>query len=94
MRICTYHERKGRLMKESLILELEDATTPDIFCANCMGRGDVTKADLFIALGIHSDKDDGVQSCMYVPFCFGCVDIPRSRIPPGHMANDMPDLLI
>lgn len=82
-------------MNESLVLELEDATTPDIFCANCIGNGDATKADLFLALGIHTTKPEvKAESVMYVPFCYDCIDTARSWIPEGHMANYMPDLLL
>ncbi len=82
-------------MKPSIVLEFVGLDVkPKILCAACAGQGKETKADLFLALGIHDKSEAGLESAMYVPFCYDHVDTARDRIPTDHMANDMPDLLI
>ena len=68
---------------------------PETLCTICVGNGTPMPADRFIALGTSNRAEHkGLESVIYVPFCYNHVDIARSRIPEGHMANDMPDLVI
>lgn len=81
---------------ESIVLQQNDgADFPEVLCTVCTGQGVVKKADLFLAVGFAGQGEHkALQSCVYVPFCYGHADLARARIPEGHMARDMPELLI
>lgn len=78
-------------MKASMTLK----DFPETLCTACTGQGIKRKADLFLALGFSGKEEHkDLESALYVPFCYDHVDTARARIPKGHMANDMPDLVI
>ena len=83
-------------LMDSIVLRQDDGTDfPEVLCAACTGQGVTKKADLFLALGMGGKGEHtALESCIYVPFCYDHVDLARARIPEGHMARDMPDLLI
>lgn len=78
-------------MKASITLK----DFPETLCTACTGQGIKRKADLFLAFGFSGKGEyKDLESAIYVPFCHDHVDTARGRIPKGHMANDMPDLII